>query len=140
MNDPRTSGNADRYVVTTDGKLVPEQLDALVDGRGTEDIRPIEVEVGEATPPDLLDSLTALDLRGYATLDARFGPGAHLIVGPNAAGKVVSEGETEEIVVRGHRMSDLIGKLSFADPRVVEVVDVVAEEAPAAEAAETTEA
>ena len=35
----------------------------------------------------MLDSLTALDLRGYATLDASFGPGPHLIVGPNAAGK-----------------------------------------------------
>ena len=29
--------------------------------------------------------------------------------------KVVSEGDTEEIVVRGHRMSDLIGKLTFAE-------------------------
>lgn len=29
--------------------------------------------------------------------------------------KVVSEGDTEEIVVRGHRMSDLIGRLSFAE-------------------------
>ena len=29
--------------------------------------------------------------------------------------KVVSEGDTEEIVIRGHRMSDLIGKLSFAE-------------------------
>ncbi len=29
--------------------------------------------------------------------------------------KVVSEGDHEEIVVRGHRMSDLIGKLSFAE-------------------------
>ncbi len=35
----------------------------------------------------MLDSLTALDLRGYATLEASFGAGAHLIVGPNAAGK-----------------------------------------------------
>jgi len=34
-----------------------------------------------------LDSLTALDLRGYASLDASFGPGAHLIWGQNAAGK-----------------------------------------------------
>lgn len=29
--------------------------------------------------------------------------------------KVVSEGDTEEIVVRGHRLSDLIGRLSFAE-------------------------
>lgn len=29
--------------------------------------------------------------------------------------KVVSDGDTEEIVVRGHRMSDLIGKLTFAE-------------------------
>ncbi|HEX2470585.1 MAG TPA: DNA replication and repair protein RecF [Candidatus Limnocylindrales bacterium] len=34
-----------------------------------------------------LDSLTALDLRGYARLEAVFAPGAHLIWGPNAAGK-----------------------------------------------------
>jgi DNA replication and repair protein RecF len=47
-----------------------------------------------ARPPDpatddghLLDSISALDLRGYATLEATFGPGAHLIAGPNAAGK-----------------------------------------------------
>lgn len=32
-----------------------------------------------------------------------------------AIAKVVSEGDHEEIVVRGHRMSDLIGKLSFAE-------------------------
>lgn len=35
----------------------------------------------------MLDSITALDLRGYASLEVSFGPGAHLIVGPNAAGK-----------------------------------------------------
>lgn len=29
--------------------------------------------------------------------------------------KVVSDGQTEDIVVRGHRMSDLIGKLSFTE-------------------------
>ena len=29
--------------------------------------------------------------------------------------KVVSQGDTEEIIVRGHRMSDLIGQLSFAE-------------------------
>lgn len=29
--------------------------------------------------------------------------------------KVISEGDTEEIVVRGHRMSELIGKVSFAE-------------------------
>jgi DNA replication and repair protein RecF len=34
-----------------------------------------------------LDSLTVLDLRGYAALGAEFGAGAHLIWGPNAAGK-----------------------------------------------------
>ena len=32
-----------------------------------------------------------------------------------AIAKVVSEGETEEIVVRGHRMSDLIGQTTFAE-------------------------
>jgi DNA replication and repair protein RecF len=34
-----------------------------------------------------LDSLSALDLRGYASLDASFDAGPHLIWGPNAAGK-----------------------------------------------------
>jgi len=29
--------------------------------------------------------------------------------------KVVSQGDTEEIIVRGHRMNDLIGQLSFAE-------------------------
>lgn len=29
--------------------------------------------------------------------------------------KVVSEGDTEEIIIRGHRMSELIGKVSFAE-------------------------
>ena len=35
----------------------------------------------------MLDSITIRDLRGYAALDAAFGPGPHLIAGPNAAGK-----------------------------------------------------
>ena len=35
----------------------------------------------------MLRSITALDLRGYATLEAVFEPGAHLVVGSNAAGK-----------------------------------------------------
>jgi DNA replication and repair protein RecF len=35
----------------------------------------------------MLDSITIRDLRGYAALDASFGPGPHLIAGPNAAGK-----------------------------------------------------
>jgi DNA replication and repair protein RecF len=35
----------------------------------------------------VLDSITIRDLRGYAALDAAFGPGPHLIAGPNAAGK-----------------------------------------------------
>src|SRR3954464_11835952 len=34
-----------------------------------------------------LDTLRLTDLRAYASLDARFGPGPHLIWGPNAAGK-----------------------------------------------------
>lgn len=32
-----------------------------------------------------------------------------------AIAKVVSKGETEEIIVRGHRMADLIGKTTFAE-------------------------
>ena len=35
----------------------------------------------------MLDSIIVRDLRGYAALDAEFGPGPHLIAGPNAAGK-----------------------------------------------------
>jgi citrate synthase len=29
--------------------------------------------------------------------------------------RVVSDGDTEEIIVRGHRMSELIGKLTFSE-------------------------
>ena len=35
----------------------------------------------------MLDRIRLLDLRGYATLDATFGPGPHIVWGPNAAGK-----------------------------------------------------
>jgi DNA replication and repair protein RecF len=35
----------------------------------------------------VLDRISLLDLRGYATLDVAFGPGPHLVWGPNAAGK-----------------------------------------------------
>ncbi|MFI5226257.1 MAG: DNA replication/repair protein RecF [Candidatus Limnocylindrales bacterium] len=35
----------------------------------------------------MLRSLTILDLRGYGELEASFGPGPHLVWGPNAAGK-----------------------------------------------------
>ncbi len=35
----------------------------------------------------MLDRIRLLDLRGYASLDAAFGPGPHLVWGPNAAGK-----------------------------------------------------
>ncbi len=38
-------------------------------------------------PDHLLDSIDALDLRGYASLQVAFQPGAQLIHGPNAAGK-----------------------------------------------------
>ncbi|MFL5674594.1 MAG: DNA replication/repair protein RecF [Chloroflexota bacterium] len=35
----------------------------------------------------MLETIRLLDLRGYATLDAAFGPGPHIVFGPNAAGK-----------------------------------------------------
>jgi DNA replication and repair protein RecF len=35
----------------------------------------------------VLDEIRLLDLRGYASLDASFGPGPHIVWGPNAAGK-----------------------------------------------------
>ncbi len=41
--------------------------------------------VGPARP--LIDELRLTDLRSYAALDLTFGPGPHLVWGPNAAGK-----------------------------------------------------
>jgi DNA replication and repair protein RecF len=35
----------------------------------------------------VLDSITLQDLRGYRSAELAFGPGPHLVVGPNAAGK-----------------------------------------------------
>jgi DNA replication and repair protein RecF len=35
----------------------------------------------------VLDSITIAGLRGYESLEAAFGPGPHLVAGPNAAGK-----------------------------------------------------
>ena len=35
----------------------------------------------------MLQTVRLLDFRGYATLEAEFGPGPHLVWGPNAAGK-----------------------------------------------------
>jgi DNA replication and repair protein RecF len=35
----------------------------------------------------VLDEISLLDLRGYAALEARFGPGPHIVWGPNASGK-----------------------------------------------------
>src|SRR5258705_2783332 len=35
----------------------------------------------------MLDSVSIRGLRGYAELDVAFGPGPHLVAGPNAAGK-----------------------------------------------------
>jgi DNA replication and repair protein RecF len=40
-----------------------------------------------AARTNLLDSISIRDFRGYATLDATFGGGPQLVVGPNAAGK-----------------------------------------------------
>src|SRR3954447_12220249 len=41
----------------------------------------------DRTGRPLLDEIRLLDLRGYATLDGAFGPGPHIVWGPNAAGK-----------------------------------------------------
>ena len=54
----------------------------------------------------MLDSISIQGLRSYASLEARFGPGPQLIVGPNAAGKTTL---LEAIVLlawgRSHRTS-----------------------------------
>ena len=49
----------------------------------------LDPEAGPACPvrTRLLETIRLLDLRGYASLDATFGPGPHLVWGPNAAGK-----------------------------------------------------
>jgi DNA replication and repair protein RecF len=47
-----------------------------------------------------LDTLRLTDLRSYASLDARFGPGPHLVWGPNAAGKT-SLVEAMVVLARG---------------------------------------
>ena len=51
--------------------------------------KPVYPEAGRARPVGtrLLETIRLLDLRGYASLDATFGPGPHLVWGPNAAGK-----------------------------------------------------
>ncbi len=53
-----------------------------------------------------LDSLRLVDLRAYAELEVRFGPGPHLVWGPNAAGKT-SLLEAMVVLARGasHRTS-----------------------------------
>ena len=54
----------------------------------------------------MLESISILDLRSYASLEAGFGPGPQLIIGPNAAGKTTL---LEAIVLlawgRSHRTS-----------------------------------
>ena len=61
--------------------------------------------IAESVHP-LLTHLSVLDLRAYGALEATFGPGPHLIVGPNAAGKTTL---LEAIVLlawgRSHRTS-----------------------------------
>jgi DNA replication and repair protein RecF len=50
----------------------------------------VAMGLGELVPDregTLLDSLSLHDLRGYARLDAAFGPGPQIVWGPNAAGK-----------------------------------------------------
>ncbi|MDO8484710.1 MAG: DNA replication/repair protein RecF [Candidatus Limnocylindrales bacterium] len=42
---------------------------------------------GAPARPNLLATISLLDFRGYPSLDVAFGPGPHLIWGPNAAGK-----------------------------------------------------
>ena len=49
--------------------------------------RAVEAARGVRPRTTTLDSITIRDLRGYAELDASFGPGPQLIAGPNAAGK-----------------------------------------------------
>jgi len=64
------------------------------------------VDPGRSGSGRLLERLSIAGLRSYANLDASFGPGPQLIVGPNAAGKTTL---LEAIVLlawgRSHRTS-----------------------------------
>ena len=99
--DPRiitkTSGlyqlNADQNVTevfsiaTTDGGSAY----VTVNITGTNDVATLSSAVASLTESNAQlttsGTLALSDLRGYATLDAAFGPGPHLVYGPNAAGK-----------------------------------------------------
>src|SRR4051812_16244583 len=65
----------------------------------------------------MLDHLTLVDFRGYAALDATFGPGPQLVWGPNAAGKTSL---LEAIVLlawgRSHRTSTDVEMIRWGRP------------------------
>ena len=72
----------------------------------------------------MLDAITIQDLRGYGSAELAFGPGPHLVVGPNAAGKTSL---LEAIVLlawgRSHRTStDAVRPLTFI---VIDIVSVL---------------
>ena len=101
LADVLTNVAADQFALELNGPLSPgvfkpigdDQLhprgharpDHLLDGRAIR--RPARTLSGRRRTIAVLDTISLLDLRGYASLEASFGPGPHLVWGPNAAGK-----------------------------------------------------
>jgi DNA replication and repair protein RecF len=86
----------------------------------------------------VLNSLSIRDLRGYSALDASFGPGPHLVWGPNAAGKttlveavvLLAWGHSHrtstdtELIRWGADLARVEGRVQLAGPSGAETIEV----------------